>query len=243
LAFNFDRFKFNADGLIPAIIQDNRTNEVLMLAYMNREALAKTLSSGQTWFYSRSRQQLWHKGETSGNIQEVDEIYFDCDADALLIKVRQHGAACHEGYKSCFHYRIEKDGRVGLVGEMVFNPADVYKEGEGKPAGAPLRKKEAPKPVCVCGSTILEEVYGVILDRKQTRIPGAYTSYLFDKGVDTILQKLGEEVTEVLIAAKNRQRDEVIKEAADVMYHLMVLLAAEGVDVREVFGELANRRK
>lgn len=242
MAFNFDRFKFNADGLIPAIIQDNRTNEVLMLAYMNREALAKTLSSGETWFYSRSRQQLWHKGETSGNIQEVDEVYFDCDADALLIKVRQHGAACHEGYKSCFHYRIEKDGRVGLVGEMVFDPAAVYDGKESKP-GVSLWKKETAKPVCVCGSTILEEVYEVILDRKQNRLPGAYTSYLFDKGLDTILQKLGEEITEVLIAAKNRRRDEVIKEAADVIYHLMVLLAAEGIDVREVFGELANRRK
>lgn len=241
MRFNLDRFKFNADGLIPVIVQDNRTSEVLMLAYMNREALAKTFSSGQTWFYSRSRQELWHKGETSGNIQELDEVYFDCDADTLLIKVRQHGAACHEGYKSCFHYRIEPDGRVALVGDMVFNPAEVYGE-KGPPPGARLQPKES-RPVCICGSTILEEVYDVILDRKQNRVQGAYTSYLFDKGIDTILQKLGEETTEVLIAAKNRHRDEVIKEAADVIYHLMVLLAAEGVDVREVFGELASRKR
>lgn len=241
MRFNLDRFKFNADGLIPVIVQENRTNEVLMLAYMNREALAKTFSSGQTWFYSRSRQELWHKGETSGNIQELDEVYFDCDADTLLIKVRQHGAACHEGYKSCFHYRIEPDGRVALVGDMVFNPAEVYGE-KALPSTVRLQPKES-RPACICGSTILEEVYDVILDRKQNRVQGAYTSYLFDKGIDTILQKLGEETTEVLIAAKNRHRDEVIKEAADVIYHLMVLLAAEGVDVREVFGELASRKR
>lgn len=241
MRFNLDRFKFNADGLIPVIIQDNRTNEVLMMAYMNREALAKTFSSGQTWFFSRSRQELWHKGETSGNIQEVDEVYFDCDADTLLVKVRQHGAACHQGYKSCFHYRIEPDGRVGLVGELVFSPTEVYGKG-GPPPPVPPRPKET-KPASICGSTILEEVYEIILDRKHNRVPGAYTSYLFDKGLDTILQKLGEESTEILIAAKNRKRDEVIKESADVMYHLMVLLTAEGIDVREVFGELASRKK
>jgi len=242
LRFNLDRFKFGAEGLIPVIVQDNRTNEVLMLAYMNREALVKTFDSGQTWFFSRSRQELWHKGETSGNIQEVDEIYFDCDADTLLIKVRQHGAACHEGYKSCFHYRIEPDGRVALVGNLVFDPAEVYGE-EKKPSGVHPRPKESTKPVHISGCTILEEVYDVIMDRKKNRVPGAYTSYLFDKGIDTILQKLGEESTEVLIAAKNRQRDEVIKESADVIYHLMVLLATEGIDVREVFGELASRKK
>ncbi|MEW6446816.1 MAG: bifunctional phosphoribosyl-AMP cyclohydrolase/phosphoribosyl-ATP diphosphatase HisIE [Bacillota bacterium] len=241
MRFNLDRFKFNADGLIPVIVQDNRTNEVLMMAYMNREALAKTLSSGETWFFSRSRQELWHKGETSGNVQEVDEVYFDCDADTLLIKVRQHGAACHQGYKSCFHYRIEPDGRVGLVGELVFNPAEVYGD-KGPPPETRPRPKET-KPVCICGSSILEEVYEVILDRKHNRVPGAYTSYLFDKGLDTMLQKLGEESTEVLIASKNRKREEVIKESADVIYHLMVLLAAEGIDVREVFGELASRKR
>lgn len=242
MAFNLDRFKFDAQGLIPAIIQDSRTNEVLMLAYMNKEALAKTLTSGQTWFYSRSRQRLWHKGETSGNIQEVDEVYFDCDADALLIKVRQHGAACHEGYKSCFHYRIEPDGRVALVGQPVFDPADVYGDRH-PPDQLPPKKEPEERPVCICSSSILEEVFDVVLDRKRNRPPGAYTTYLFDKGLDTILRKVSEEAMEVILAAKNHRHEEVVKEAADLIYHLLVLLAAEGVGIHEVFEELRERRK
>lgn len=242
MRFNLDRFKFNNEDLIPVIVQDIRTNEVLMLAYMNREAITKTFSSGQTWFFSRSRNTLWHKGETSGNVQHVEEVYFDCDADTLLVKVRQQGAACHEGYKSCFHYRIEPEGKVALVGELVFNPAEVY-DDKASPGRSRPQAKETTRPVCICGSTILEEVYDVILDRKHNRIQGAYTSYLFDKGIDSILRKIGEEATEVIVAAKNNKRDELIAEAADVIYHLMVLLAAEGVDVREVFGELASRKK
>jgi phosphoribosyl-ATP pyrophosphohydrolase/phosphoribosyl-AMP cyclohydrolase len=242
LRFNLERFKFNSDGLMPVIVQESRTNEVLMLAYMNKEAISKTFSSGQTWFFSRSRDKMWHKGETSGNVQQVDEVYFDCDADTLLVKVRQQGAACHEGYKSCFHYRIEPEGRVALVGDLVFNPAEVY-GGDQAPSRPVQKPKEPARPGWVCGSTILEEVYDVILDRKHNRLRGAYTSYLFDKGIDTILKKIGEETTEVIVAAKNNKRDEVIKEAADVIYHLMVLMAAEGVDVREVFGELASRKK
>ncbi|RJQ28599.1 MAG: phosphoribosyl-AMP cyclohydrolase [Peptococcaceae bacterium] len=120
-------FKFDQAGLIPAIIQDIRTGTVLMMAYMNKEALEKTLATGETWFWSRSRQVFWHKGETSGNVQKVREVYYDCDRDTLLIKVEQKGAACHEGYRSCFHYRLERDGSATVVGEREFDPAEVYK--------------------------------------------------------------------------------------------------------------------
>ncbi len=121
-------FKFDQAGLIPAIIQDARTGTVLMMAYMNKEALEKTLATGETWFWSRSRQVFWHKGKTSGNVQKVREVYYDCDRDTLLIKVEQKGAACHEGYQSCFHYRLERDGSTTVVGERRFDPAEVYKK-------------------------------------------------------------------------------------------------------------------
>lgn len=123
-------FKFDQAGLIPAIIQDARTGTVLMMAYMNKEALEKTLATGETWFWSRSRQVFWHKGETSGNVQKVQEVYYDCDRDTLLIKVEQKGAACHEGYQSCFHYRLERDGSTTVVGEREFDPVEVYGEKE-----------------------------------------------------------------------------------------------------------------
>ena len=126
LPFYIDSLKFNEQGLIPAIVQDVDTGSVLMLAYMNREAVEKTLESRETWFWSRSRQKFWHKGETSGNTQKVKEIYYDCDRDTLLVKVTQQGAACHEGYFSCFHYRIDSDGQVATVGEKYFDPEKVY---------------------------------------------------------------------------------------------------------------------
>lgn len=126
MAIDLTRLKFNDVGLIPAIIQDAATNEVLMMAYMNRESLAKTMATGETWFWSRSRQKFWHKGESSGNVQQVKELLFDCDADTLLIKVEQKGAACHEGYYTCFHYLLKPDGRIITKGEPVFDPAEVY---------------------------------------------------------------------------------------------------------------------
>lgn len=129
MKLDLEKIKFNEAGLIPAIIQDADDNEVLMLAYMNRKSLEKTLFTGETWFWSRSRQKYWHKGESSGNVQQVREIYYDCDADTLLVKVKQvGGAACHEGFRSCFHYRINEDGTVSVVGERIFNPEEVYGE-------------------------------------------------------------------------------------------------------------------
>lgn len=126
MPFDVDKLKYNEAGLIPAIIQDVNTKEVLMLAYMNKEAVAKTLETGETWFWSRSRQKFWHKGESSGNIQKVREITCDCDADTLLVQVEQKGAACHEGYYSCFHNKIESDGTISIKGERIFDPEEVY---------------------------------------------------------------------------------------------------------------------
>lgn len=126
MPFDVNILKYNEDGLIPAIVQDFDTGAVLMMAYMNREAVKRTLESGETWFWSRSRKKFWHKGETSGNTQKIREIYFDCDKDTLLVKVSQKGAACHEGYFSCFHYLINADGQVLTTGEKYFDPKDVY---------------------------------------------------------------------------------------------------------------------
>lgn len=199
--------RFDAHGLIPAIIQDVESGQVLMLAYMNEESLQKTLESGQTWFWSRSRKQLWHKGETSGNVQDVKEITYDCDADTLLIKVVQTGVACHTGERSCFYNHL-------------------YREGE-KPAAS---------------YDIINQVYDVVMSRKAEMPEGSYTTYLFEKGIDKICKKVGEESAEVIIGAKNRSKDEVIYEVSDLLYHLMVLLAEQGVTPKEVYAELAKRR-
>ncbi len=126
MPFDIDSLKYDEAGLIPAIVQEAASGEVLMMAYMNKEALEKTLAMGETWFWSRSRKTFWHKGETSGNVQRVREVLFDCDRDTLLVKVEQSGAACHEGYYSCFHYRIEQDGNFTIVGERQFDPDQVY---------------------------------------------------------------------------------------------------------------------
>lgn len=205
--FDLNSLKFDAQGLIPAIIQDVETKEVLMMAYMNKEALMKTLESGQTWFWSRSRQEFWHKGATSGHFQDVREVSFDCDADSLLVKVVQHGAACHTGEKSCFHNPILQGGAAASV-----------------------------------SADILNEVYAVVMSRKRERPEGSYTTYLFDKGLDKILKKVGEEAAEVIIGAKNENRDEVIYEVSDLLYHLLVLLGEQDITPDEVYRELAKRR-
>ncbi|HEY2420282.1 MAG TPA: bifunctional phosphoribosyl-AMP cyclohydrolase/phosphoribosyl-ATP diphosphatase HisIE, partial [Neobacillus sp.] len=192
-------------GLVPAIIQDAGTKEVLTLAYMNQESLAKTLETGETWFYSRSRQELWHKGSTSGNTQTVVSVNYDCDQDALLVLVFPKGPACHTGAVSCFSDRVYE-------GEM----ADYQ---------------------------ILNSLEKVILDRERERPEGAYTTYLFEKGVDKILKKVGEEAAEVIIAAKNRDQGELKWEAADLLYHLQVLLVEQGLPFKEVLKTLEERHK
>ena len=221
--------KFRASGLIPAIVQDAENGEVLMMAYMNREALEKTLQTGRTWFWSRSRQQLWEKGKTSGHYQIVKEVIAECDYDVLLIKVEQQGAgACHEGYRSCFHNPVEFQGGEGTVAaaqdeeqEPVFDAEEVY-------------GKRSPR--------ILNELYEVVQDRRANPVEGSYTNYLFAKGLDKILKKIGEEAAEVIIAAKNPGVDELIYELADLYYHTIVLMAEKGTDPGAVFSELRSRR-
>lgn len=199
-------FKLNSDGLVPVIVQDYQTSEVLMLAYMNEDAFNQTLESGKMTYYSRSRQKLWVKGETSGHFQFVKSLHLDCDNDTILARVRQVGAACHTGARSCFYQVLaEKETRQT-------NPLKVF-----------------------------EDVFQVILDRKEHPKEGSYTNYLFDKGTDKILKKLGEEATEIVIAAKNPNPEEIRYEMADFLYHMMVLMADKGISWEDITEELANR--
>ena len=198
--------KFNEDGLIPAIVQDAKTQQVLTLAYMNEESLQKTIETNETWFYSRSREELWHKGETSGNTQKVVSITTDCDQDALVIQVVPEGPACHNGTTSCFTETLVENEQVGSL-------------------------------------SILDELVNVIRQREIDMPEGAYTTYLFEKGIDKICKKVGEEATEVVIGAKNRDAEEVKWEAADLIYHLLVLLQEQKVDVYEVLDVLQKRHE
>lgn len=206
-AFQWNDFKLNADGLIPVVVQDYKTLEVLMVAYMNEEAYKQTLRLGKMTYYSRSRQQLWLKGETSGHFQYVKSLTADCDMDTLLAKVSQVGVACHTGVKSCFFNEVAKKEY-----ETISNPLMVF-----------------------------EEVSTIINDRKLHPKEGSYTNYLFDKGLDKILKKLGEEATEIVIAAKNPNQDEVKYEIADFLYHMMVLMAEKNISWNEITEELAKR--
>lgn len=205
--YDLTNIQFDEQGLIPAVVQDIRTGRVLTLSYMNEESLEKTLETGQTWFYSRRRQELWHKGETSGNIQIVHRISFDCDADALVVEVEPKGPACHTGEKSCFYEQL-------------------YNEG----------------PLASLNREIIFELYDVIQDRRENPVEGSYTNYLFENGLDKILKKIGEEATEVVIAAKNRSKDELVYELSDLVYHSLVLMAAKDVQIEEVKQELVKRR-
>ncbi|MCL2081179.1 MAG: bifunctional phosphoribosyl-AMP cyclohydrolase/phosphoribosyl-ATP diphosphatase HisIE [Oscillospiraceae bacterium] len=197
--------KFGSDGLIPAIVQDFYTGEVLTLAYMNRESLDISLSEQHTCFYSRERKTLWRKGETSGNRQRIVSAAADCDGDALLFRVIKDGPACHTNMESCFHNEIYSDG-----------------ETPGFSANA---------------------LYQLIAGRKTEPVEGAYTSYLFEKGLDKILKKVGEETAEVIIAAKNPGKSELTYELADLAYHSLVLMAERGVGLDEIAAELAKRMK
>ena len=188
--------KFGPDGLVPAIVRDARNGAVLTLAYMNEESLRKTEESGETWFWSRSRNELWHKGATSGNTQKVVHIAADCDGDALVVSVVPAGPACHTGAVSCFD--------------------------------------DVPPPT-------LQRLMTILRDRYEKRPEGSYTAYLFNEGRDKILKKIGEEATEVVIAAKGQGRERMISETADLLYHLSVLLVDEGIDWTDVEEELRRR--
>lgn len=201
--------QFNEQGLVPAIVQDAHSKEVLTLAYMNEQSLQKTLETKETWFYSRSRQQLWHKGETSGNVQKVVDIRYDCDADALLILVEPKGPACHTGEYSCFHHRLNDEKPVATLNRFA----------------------------------ILSVLESLIAEREAKRPEGSYTTYLFEKGIDKIAKKVGEEAAEVIIAAKNRSKEELRWEAADLLYHLLVLLREQRVSLDDVLSVLAERHR
>ena len=206
-AFQWSDFHLNSDGMIPVVVQDYRTLEVLMVAYMNEEAYNLTISTGKMTYYSRSRSELWLKGATSGHFQYVKSLAADCDMDTILARVSQVGAACHTGARSCFFNEITKKDY-----EESSNPLQVF-----------------------------EEVFDIIKDRKLHPKEGSYTNYLFDKGIDKILKKLGEEATEIVIAAKNPNPNEIKYEISDFLYHMMVLMAEKDVTWEEITTELANR--
>jgi phosphoribosyl-ATP pyrophosphohydrolase/phosphoribosyl-AMP cyclohydrolase len=202
--------KYNDKGLIPTVVQDVNTKEVLMVAYMSDESLERTLEIGETVFYSRSRQELWHKGETSGNTQQVEEIYYDCDQDTLLILVEPAGPACHTGEVSCFYRKM----------------------AENKDKKERYEKDE-----------IINMLYNLIKSRKNELPEDSYTTYLFEEGIDKILKKIGEESSEVIIAAKNEPQKELVYETADLIYHLMVLLVEKEVNLDQIEAELSDRYK
>lgn len=197
------QLKFDEKGLIPAIVQDAYTREVLTLAYMNEESLALTVAEKRTVFYSRSRQCIWRKGETSGNVQRVVSIKADCDGDALVVEVDKAGPACHTGAESCFN--------------------------------DPIFISEEIKPFCI------DALYKLLVGRKESPKEGSYTSYLFDKGADKILKKVGEECTEVIIAGTKHDKEETVFELADLVYHCLVLMVDSGISLEDVRKELANR--
>ena len=200
---DIDALKFDQNGLIPAVVVDTVSKKVLTLAYMNRESLKISLEKGLTCFYSRSRQELWLKGETSGNFQHIVSITADCDADALVVEVKPDGPACHTGTFSCF----EK----------------------------PLFQSEELKSFSYDG--LMKLIEGRKTDKKE----GSYTTYLFEKGLDKILKKVGEECTEVIIAAKAEDKAETIYEIADLAYHVMVLMTEAGISLEDIHNELASR--
>lgn len=197
-----EKVKFDDNGLIPAIVQDDVTGKVLMLAYMNKEAFQKTLQTKETWFYSRSRKELWNKGATSGNKQKVKSIALDCDQDAVLVTVEPLGPACHTGEETCFHQFVEEGSK----------------------------KRE-----------VIHDVIKIIEDRRNNPVEGSYTNYLFKEGIDKVLKKVGEEASEVIIGAKNNDKEEIKWEIADLVYHTLVLMNMTDVSISDIKEVLYKR--
>ncbi|HEY9707047.1 MAG TPA: bifunctional phosphoribosyl-AMP cyclohydrolase/phosphoribosyl-ATP diphosphatase HisIE [Oculatellaceae cyanobacterium] len=205
-AIPVDEIRYDERGLVPAIVQDYLDGTVLMMAWMNQESLQKTLDTGDTWFWSRSRSQLWHKGETSGHLQKVRSLRYDCDSDALLISVEQIGdIACHTGERSCFHQ---------VNGSKEAPPADT-----------------------------LSQVFEVIRERRDNPVEGSYTCKLFADGDNKILKKIGEESAEVVMACKDDDKEAIAGEVADLFYHSLVAMAHHGVDLKDVYHKLQQRRR
>lgn len=199
-----ENIKYDSNGLVPAVVQDAVTKQVLMLAYMNEESIKKTLETNKTWFFSRSRNELWNKGATSGHTQTVKRMSYDCDGDSILLEVIQVGPACHTGEKSCF------------FNEMYASEDRVFE---------------------------LPQLFNLIKNRKATPLEGSYTNYLFDKGIDKILKKVGEEAAEVIIAAKNPDVVELQYEVSDLVYHTLVLMVERGLELKDIAEELKKRLK
>jgi phosphoribosyl-ATP pyrophosphohydrolase/phosphoribosyl-AMP cyclohydrolase len=205
------------DGLIPAVTQDITTNTVLMVGFMNRESLIKTLSTGYMHYFSRTRNRIWMKGEESKHYQMVKEAYYDCDADALLFKVEQVKACCHEGYFTCFHNKIEGEE---FLEEKLFEPEEVY--GKAK---------------------ILEEVFRVIKNRIEKPTANSYVAHLVKEGKNKILEKIDEESSELIQASENNNEKEIVHESTDLLFHMMILLAYQNINIDKIFAELESRHK
>jgi phosphoribosyl-ATP pyrophosphohydrolase/phosphoribosyl-AMP cyclohydrolase len=207
---DLEQIKFGENGLIPVIVQDKGNGQVLMLAYANKDALQKTIDTGNSHFWSRSREKLWMKGEESGNIQEIRDIYYDCDIDTILYLVEQTGVACHTGEESCFYRSFNTDKKAPVFGSSNSNKT-------------------------------LDDVYAVIEDRKKNPKEGSYVSGLFDKGLDKILKKIGEEAGETIIGAKNEDKKEIIYETADLWFHSLITLSYFGITPKDIYEELGRR--
>jgi phosphoribosyl-AMP cyclohydrolase / phosphoribosyl-ATP pyrophosphohydrolase len=246
---------FDDSGLITAVVQDDDSDEILMVAHMNAESLAKTLQTGETWFWSRSRRELWHKGATSGATQRVVDLRLDCDGDALLVRVNPNGPACHTGERSCF-FRGAQDVEAAKSDEPV-KVHEKSREKSGEKSGEKDREKNGPiikrveSPVSLVNVAAmdlgiqLQDLFKLIQERKDQRPEGSYTSYLFNSGLDKILKKVGEESAETIIAAKNAGDDEGRKqlssEISDLLYHLLVLMVERDVSLYDIAAELSAR--
>lgn len=204
MSIQIETISFDKQGLIPAIVQDDVTGNVLMLAYMNKEALEKTIETKETWFFSRSREELWHKGATSGNRQTVKRLSIDCDNDTILVQVEPMGPACHTNAESCFYTTV--------------------------------LEVETPN------REVVHEVIAEIKNRRKNPVEGSYTSYLFREGIDKVLKKVGEESSEVIIGAKNEDKEELTSELSDLIYHSLVLMELADVSLADVKNELLKRR-
>ena len=218
-------FKYNEQGLMPAIVQDYQTKDVLMVAYVNEKSLNLSLEKGETVFYSRSRQKLWHKGETSANTQEIKEIYYDCDQDTILFMVDPAGPACHTGKTSCFYRKIaeETDAKAAKMMELQQEAENIEAEFETE--------------------NVVDFLYDLILSRKQEMPEESYSTYLFEEGIDKILKKVAEESGEVIIASKNQDKNELVYEISDLVYHTLVLMVEKKVNLGEIKEELIKRHK
>lgn len=211
---SIDKIRFDERGLVPVVVQDAHTRQVLTLAYMNAESLKRTVETKESWLWSRSRSSLWRKGETSGHTQQVMGILVDCDSDALTLLVTPNGPACHTGEQSCFHNELQEAGRPE---EIVDGMSDL--------------------------GAVLNDLYALVESRKRERPAGSYTSYLFDQGLDKILKKVGEESCETIIAAKNQDPEVLAGEASDLLYHLIVLMVERGLTLDRIRDEFVSRRR